>query len=109
MENLVNIRKRKPFALFMDNARIHKSKYATAVLEKLPITLIWNVAYSPEYNPIEGCFSVVKNYFKRQRLNALSNGKVFNFHRNITLAFNKLDKVKVNAFIRNSLKELKTI
>jgi transposase len=46
-------------------------------MEEINITRILSVPASPEYNPIEGCFSIVKNYFKRQRLNCLVNNKAF--------------------------------
>ena len=64
----------EPFTLFLDGASFHRSKDIKADLESLGITRIINVPYSPQYNPIEGCFSIVKNYFKRKRLHDIVNG-----------------------------------
>ena len=53
----------KPFALFMDNASIHKSKEVKPYYAQLKITPVLNVGYSPEFNPIEAVFSKVKRLF----------------------------------------------
>ena len=44
----------------MDNLYVHKSRAAREHFEKLNIEPIWNVSYSPEFNPIEAVFSKVK-------------------------------------------------
>ena len=59
----------------MDNYAVHKSHVARNEMNRLNIKAIMNVPDSPEYNPIEGCFSIVKNHFKSNRLNAMRNGK----------------------------------
>jgi transposase len=55
----------QPFALFMDNLMVHRSKLSLDCYAELKIPVIFNVVYSPEFNPIEGCFSIVKNFYKR--------------------------------------------
>lgn len=77
----------KPFALFMDRAGFHRAKIVCDELERLSIRRILNVPYGPDYNPIEGCFSIVKNFFKRKRLNAIRNNRTFNYQQQIILAF----------------------
>ena len=47
-------------ALFMDNLPAHKSKRVTDEMRRLGFRWIWNVPYSPQYNPIELVFSKVK-------------------------------------------------
>lgn len=79
LKDLSVIRRKQPFALFMDNASFHKNRVVSAATTELKITVIWNVPYSPEYNPIEGCFSIVKNHFKGERLNAMRNERFFSF------------------------------
>ena len=37
--------------------------------------MIYNVPYSPDYNPCESCFSKIKNYYRRTKMNALVNGE----------------------------------
>jgi len=39
---------------------------------------IWNIGYSPEFQPIEAVFSKVKRVFNSQRLNNLVNKTGFN-------------------------------
>ena len=53
----------RPFALFMDNASIHREKELPEEYAKLKITTVFNVPYSPEFNPIEAVFSKVKRVF----------------------------------------------
>ena len=40
-------------------------------MAELKIMPIYNLAYSPDYNPIESIFSLVKNRYKRIRSQAL--------------------------------------
>ena len=40
----------QPMVVFLDNCRVHTSIYARKWYPKLDIEVIWNLAYSPEYN-----------------------------------------------------------
>lgn len=42
-------------------------------MDELGIPSIYNVPYQPDYNPTEACFSKIKNYYKRKKLNLLVN------------------------------------
>ena len=44
----------------MDNARIHHCKKTVEFIKDNSITPIYTVPYTPELNPIENCFSVIK-------------------------------------------------
>jgi transposase len=57
-----------PLAIFMDNLSVHKTLAAQKAYIKLNIKPIFNLPYSPEYNPIELVFSQVKRIFNRERL-----------------------------------------
>lgn len=46
------LKKRKVY-IFMDNLSVHRSKKTLAFMEELGFVAIFNVAYSPDYNPIE--------------------------------------------------------
>lgn len=46
--------------LFMDNLTTHTSNKSKDTMRDLGIKYIWNIAYSPDYNPIESVFSKVK-------------------------------------------------
>ncbi len=83
LRNLSLLMKGAPFVIFMDNLSVHKSSETRAAMAELNIRCIFNVPYSPQFNPIERGFSVVKNHYKRARLNAMRNGKTFIVQRAI--------------------------
>ena len=56
-------------------------------MAELDIKPIFNVGYSPEFNPIERVFSKVKRRFNAKRL---VNKRGFNFDRTITAAFKEV-------------------
>ena len=60
-------------ALFMDNLSAHKSDKSKEEMNKLKFRWIFNVPYSPEYNPIEFVFSKVKQKFRTLRARKLAN------------------------------------
>ena len=76
-----------PFALYMDQLQIHKSKDTLKLYDELNIWPIFNVSYMPELNPIESCFSHVKRVFNRERLWALVNDLPFDMDEEISDAF----------------------
>ena len=61
----------------MDQLKVHKEKNVVKHYPELDIMPIFNVSYSPEFNPIESCFSQVKRHFCAERLNVLANFGVF--------------------------------
>jgi transposase len=91
-----------PLALLMDNLTVHKAKTVKPLYAQLNITPIWNVAYSPEFNPIESAFSIVKRHFCKNRLNDIVNRRGFNFERTIEAAFREVSVAHCRAFARKS-------
>ena len=79
--------KRRPIALFVDNLWVHKSAKVRELMAKLDIRPIYNVAYSPEFNPIEAVFSKVKRAFGSQRLQNLVTKVGFHMEKEIEAAF----------------------
>ena len=73
LDNLSVANKHENIAVMMDNCSVHKTEAMKMKMEELNIKFIWNVPYSPDLNPIEACFSKIKNYYKRQKLNKLMN------------------------------------
>ena len=71
----------------MDQLPVHKAIAVKPYYKKLNITAIFNVGYSPEFNPIEAVFSRVKYIFCNKRLNDIVNRRGFNFDRTIEEAF----------------------
>ena len=105
IEYLKKVRKKlgnTPLALFMDQLTVHKSKEVKPWYEKLNMSIIYNVSYSPAFNPIESAFSKVKRLFNRQRLNDLVNKKGFNFDRVIMQAFRSVTQEHCAACVRKS-------
>ena len=92
----------RPIALFMDNLRVHKSRDVQSEYDRLNITPVYNIGYSPEFNPIEAVFSKVKAVFSRGRLNNLVNKTGFNFDRAIKAAFEAVTQEHCAACVRKS-------
>ena len=51
--------------IIMDNARIHHDSDLILLLEELGCHVVFLPPYSPDYNPIETAFSVIKLWIKR--------------------------------------------
>jgi transposase len=74
-------------AVFLDQHIIHTSKKTTARYEELGIEFIPNAAYSPNYQPIENIFALVKARFKKKRLQDLLDGRKEDVRENIRQSF----------------------
>ena len=61
----------------MDQLGVHKSNVLKKIYTELDLEPIFNVGYSPEFNPIESVFSQVKRTYSRIRLNKLANDEIF--------------------------------
>ena len=84
--------KHNSISLFADNLQVHKTLLVRELLEDLDIVMTYNVPYQPDYNPTESCLSVVKNYYKRQKLNKLVNEEEVDHQQLIVDSINQLDK-----------------
>ena len=98
---------RRPIALFMDNLWVHKNAQVRELMAKLDIRPIYNVAYSPEFNPIEAVFSKVKRQFSCQRLHNLVTKIGFNMDKEVETAFGAIKPAHCAACVRKSLFLLK--
>ena len=98
---------RRPIALFMDNLWVHKNADIRELMRKLNIRPIYNVAYSPEFNPIEAVFSKVKRQFSCQRLHNLVTKIGFNMDTEAATAFRAITPAHCAACARKSLYLLK--
>jgi hypothetical protein len=61
LENLIEINPGTRLTLFLDNCTVHHSKMVASFVKDNGITLVFNVPYSPQYNPIEHYWGLVKN------------------------------------------------
>ena len=75
IENLREDQGEDKIALFLDNLRVHHTLKVKDLCKKLDIPLVFNLPYSPDYNPIETYFSLLKNLFKRMKLNYIANNR----------------------------------
>ena len=93
----------KSIALFMDNLWVHKNAQVRELMTKLDIRPVYNVAYSPEFNPIEAIFSKVKRQFSCQRLHNLVTKIGFNMDAEVEAAFKAIRPAHCAACARKSL------
>ena len=93
----------EPFALFMDNLICHKTEAVMNMYAKHDILPIFNIADSPDYNPIEVCFAAVKLSYKQQWLNACANGLEFDKDKAIDKAFEKITPDLVKHSVKRSI------
>ena len=65
---------KRKIALFMDNLRVHHTKVVKEFCKQHDITIIFNVPYYPDGNPIETIFSKVKSIFKSMKAQEVTKG-----------------------------------
>ena len=88
--------------MFMDQLAVHKSKEVKPHYTDCDMKPVFNVSYSPEFNPIEAVFSKVKARFNSKRLHNLVNKKGFNSDREIKAAFRAITAEHCSACVRKS-------
>ena len=93
-------------ALFLDNLRVHHSTRVKEFCEKYDIPLVFNLPYSPEYNPIENFFSLVKNTYRRLKQNDLVRFGKYDPLLLIQESFDRQDVGAVMSICQNGLKKL---
>ena len=59
-------------------------------MKALNFEAIFNLPYSPENNPIETVFSLIKHEFKKNRLHHLASEKKFDFKDGVVAAISSL-------------------
>ena len=89
-------------ALFMDNLSVHRSRDVKERLEELGMPSIFNAPYSCANNPIEHVFSVVKHFFKLERLRCIQLGIEEDTQKAIREAFAKVNVSEVRNMILRS-------
>ena len=74
---------------YLDNIKFHHSKEVINYLKSIDVVPLFTPPYSPWFNPIEGCFSIVK--------------RSFSDHQDVDLAFHYLKPHHFEAFFKKSL------
>ena len=100
LKNIPNIINK---TLFMDNASIHHSKIVKKYTSDNNINNLFNVPYSPEYNPIELMFSKHKKIVK----DMFPNNSIDLLQKNIIKAFQFITSNNLFKFFIHSLSKLK--
>ena len=59
------LEQKQQFVLFLDNASIHRSKRVKAICEERGIPLVFNIAYRPDFNGIEGVWGYAKRIYRQ--------------------------------------------
>ena len=65
----------------VDNCRVHHSKKVKKFVVENQISIIYLVAYGPEFNPIERVWSKIKLQFKKERMGLVLQGQAPNFNK----------------------------
>jgi transposase len=74
--------------IYMDNLSVHRSIEIRERMDELGIAYIFSPIYSPDLNPVEYVFSMVKKQIKAERLNAIVNEKEIDLYSVIKDSFN---------------------
>lgn len=69
LQNMLVPSLKKGQVVIMDNAPIHKSHRVKEIIEKAGCTLMYLPPYSPDFNPIEHYWAVMKSHIKKIRSN----------------------------------------
>ena len=95
--------KRRKLAVFLDRLNVHRSPKITKLAKVLGIEMILNAAYSPDLNPIERVFGLVKKEIKKERMKAILFETQPKDREIIEKAFSKMKKETICKFIGHSL------
>ena len=57
----------KNSVLVMDNAVIHYNEELVKIIESISCKIVFLSPYSPDYNPIELAFSIIKGWLKKNK------------------------------------------
>jgi len=86
--------------LLLDNARIHHSQIIKKYIMTTNNELLFNVPYTPKYNPIEHIFAILKNNLRKLKTNNNST----KLQQNIKKIINRIPKKFINNCYKKSLK-----
>ena len=97
-ELLSKLDKNRQYILLQDNCRIHHSKIYKKYIQPMNnIKLLYNVPYSPEYNPIEYIFNDIKRYIRGKIITTQNIKKIINY------SLNTIKSKNIKQYYRKSL------
>lgn len=97
-ELLSKLDKNRQYILLQDNCRIHHSKIYKKYIQPMNnIKPLYNVPYSPEYNPIEYIFNDIKRYIRGKIITTKNIKKIINY------SLNTIKSKNIKQYYRKSL------
>lgn len=94
--------------VFADNASYHRSKYTNKKLRSLQVELLLNVPYCPELNAIEMYFALLKNNFRRLKLEKQVKREEILMRQLVKEAMTKVSELSIRKICSSTLKKLRT-
>lgn len=88
--------------VFLDNAGIHRSKIVSEYVRRKNINLLFNVPYSPEFNPIEIVFSKLKKLVRDR-----TNNNLQSLTNNISNSIKHISQTNLKHFFSYSFSKLR--
>lgn len=86
-----------------DNASWHVSAETFDGLKQRGLFFIKNVPYSPQLNPIERVFAMIKQAYKKKRVQLLQAGRLVPPRKMLTEVLAEIDSEKVIKTVRSGL------
>ena len=106
LKNLRQNHGKQKIALYLDNLSVHRSNKIKELMKDLDIKYVWGIPYSPDYQPIESVFSMVKNNYRKESIYHIINNIPINFRKLIRSSFENIERIKVQNCINRSRKDL---
>ena len=88
----------------MDNLSVHKTDAVKKVMSNLNFTYCLSPFYSPDYNPIEFYFSMLKRLAKRERLQDIVNNRERKFEEIVKKVHKQIPNYKIDNCILHVMK-----
>jgi transposase len=84
--------------ILMDNVRFHHSKIVKDCIQETTNKILYNIAYNPDTNPIENCFSIIKKVVGNKDPTTETQ-----LIKEIVNSFKYITKTKCKSFYKHSL------
>ena len=103
---LTVLQRSKPetFVLFLDNCRVHHSIKVKAFLLENRVDVIYNVAYGPQYNPIELVWAQIKLLFKKEKMGQILDGRYPKYDKIIRQIMDAYPAEKISSICSGSVR-----
>ena len=83
---------------------MHHSKKTTQFLLENGIEAIYNVAYAPEYNPMERVLAQFKAKFKKEKMDLILEGRTPNYEKIIRRILQDFPPDKISSICKGTMR-----